>query len=519
LQRLQKQQKCDIQKPDKARKNSESGVAKMYRKAEKQQITFEEYQLPFSGSLSAENRWVKMATLIPWDMVEDEYAKSFKNEVSDGRPPIPARMAFGALHIKEHEQLTDERVVENAAENPYMQYFLGMKEFRQEKPFDPSMMVYFRKRFSTEAIQRINDELYRRIHPRQEPPEDGGDAVSSGEEEAAAAEPKEQNAGTLILDATVAPADIRFPMDLSLLNECRENTERMIDDIWEHTARVGHKTAYSRKKARAAYLKVVKQRKPRRNAVRQAVGEQLGYVEKNLVTLDRLLKEAPEGALSEKRLARLAVIRKVAAQQRVMWDTRTQSCEERILSLRQPHVRSVYRGKAGRAWEYGQKLALSVVDGFTFIEKQSWEPFNEGSTLQDSAQAYRKRHGVYPEAILADTIYRTRANRRFCKSKGIRLSGPRLGRPKAEELEADREQAYRDSCERSAIEGRNGVAKRRFGMDLIMAYLDCSAMTEAAMTIFAMNLAHAMRALLRRVFYEVFDLMLPLICVNFAVLQ
>ena len=106
----------------------------MYRKKDKSQLTFEDYQLPFSGRLSAENRWVKMASLIPWDMVEDEYAQSFKNEVADGRPPIPARMAFGALHIKEHEGLTDERVVENAAENPYMQYFWGCTSFGRRSP-------------------------------------------------------------------------------------------------------------------------------------------------------------------------------------------------------------------------------------------------------------------------------------------------------------------------------------------------------------------------------------------------
>lgn len=106
---------------------------------------------------------------------------------------------------------------------------------------------------------------------------------------------------------------------------------------------------------------------------------------------------------------------------------------------------------------------------------------------------------MYLEVILADTIYRTRANRQFCKSKVIRLSGPRLGRPRAEELEIEREQAYRDSYDRNPIEGRNGVAKRRFGMDLIMAYID-----RGTMTVFAMNLAYAVRALLRRVFYGFF---------------
>jgi len=253
----------------------------MYRKIDNDQLSFEEFQMPFGGKLSADNRWVKTSKLIPWDMVEELYAAAFKDDCTDGRPPIPARIAFGAIYIKEQENLTDERTVEYIAENPYMQYFLGLKEFRQEKLFDPSMMVHFRKRFSAEAMNRINMELYRRMHPT--PPDDGDNSGNGCGGEGI------HNKGVLILDATAAPSDIRYPTDLSLLNECRENTEKMINELWEHTERKGHKTTYSRKKARAKYMKAAKQRKPRKGTLRQAIGEQLGFVEQNLVTLDKLL--------------------------------------------------------------------------------------------------------------------------------------------------------------------------------------------------------------------------------------
>ena len=78
----------------------------MYRKPDRSQIIIEEFFMPFGGRLSADNRWVRMARLIPWDLVEDLYAKSFKDENPDGRPPVSARIAFGALHIKESENLT-----------------------------------------------------------------------------------------------------------------------------------------------------------------------------------------------------------------------------------------------------------------------------------------------------------------------------------------------------------------------------------------------------------------------------
>ena len=144
---------------------------------------------------------------------------------------------------------------------------------------------------------------------------------------------------------------------------------------------------------------------------------------------------------------------------------------------------------------FGQKLGFSVVDCFTFIDEQSFDSFNEGITLIDSAEKYKARFGYYPERILADTIYRKCENRRFCKEHRIRLSGPRLGRLKVEEREADREQTYRDSCDRNIVESRNGIAKRRYGLDRILAYLADTAKTESAVIVFAMNAAYCLRVL------------------------
>lgn len=461
----------------------------MYRKPNREQMSIEEFFLPFGGKLSADNRWVKEAKLIPWDLVEDIYAKNFQEDRSDGRTPIAARVAYGALYIKEREVLTDERTVEHIAENAYMQYFLGYREFREGAPFDASMMTHFRKRFPAEAVKEINEELYRRTHPPQESDEDNHSGGSDGE-----------NRGTLIMDATVAPSDIRYPTDLSLLNECRENTETMIDTLWEHSERKGHKTGYNRKKARRRYLSVTKQRKPRKTRLKSAIGEQLSYVEKNLSALDILLAQAGCGKLNPRQTSRLEIIRKVAEQQRLMHNDRTHKCDDRIVSLRQPWVRPIKRGKAGKDVEFGQKLELAVVDGFTFLEKQSFDNFNEGVTLIELAEAYKTRFGVYPKAILADQIYRNRTNRNFCKQHGIRLSGPRLGRPKASEIEDDRRQAYLDGCERNIVESRNGIAKRRYSMDRVMAYLSCTALTEAALQVFVMNVAHLIRHFWRRFF-------------------
>ena len=151
--------------------------------------------------------------------------------------------------------------------------------------------------------------------------------------------------------------------------------------------------------------------------------------------------------------------------------------------------------------EFSQKLHLFVVDGFTFLEQTSWSNFSEGCDLIASVQDYFRKFGFFPQAVLADKIYQTRANRAFCKEHGIRLTGPALGRRKAgSDDRKEKRQMYQDACERNAIEGRCGNAKRRFGLDLIAAKLDETAKTEAALILTAMNAAYKLARWLLRFF-------------------
>ena len=134
------------------------------------------------------------------------------------------------------------------------------------------------------------------------------------------------------------------------------------------------------------------------------------------------------------------------------------------------------------------------------MERSSWNNFNEGKDLISTAENYKRKFGCYPSAILADRIYQTRENRNYCAERGIRLSGPSLGRRKNGEDAKAQRQIYRDSCERNAVEGRNGNAKRRWGLGLIMSKLDETAKTEAALNIIAMNVAHRLTRWLLRLF-------------------
>ena len=120
----------------------------MYKKTEHQLTFVEDFFLPFGGKLNKENRWVRLAELIPWWKAEEKYAKSFKKKFK-GEKAYSVRIALGALYIKERLGLSDRETVEQITENLYLQYFIGLPEFQEKAPFDHSLMTRFKKRISS----------------------------------------------------------------------------------------------------------------------------------------------------------------------------------------------------------------------------------------------------------------------------------------------------------------------------------------------------------------------------------
>ena len=131
----------------------------MYRQEHRDQLSFKDFFLPFGGQLSGDNRWIKLSELIPWEELEVDYAAQFCKGF--GAPAKPFRMALGALIIKARLGLTDEELVEQIKENPYLQFFIGLEGFQYSAPFDPSMMVYFRKRLSEAVVNDCNERIVR----------------------------------------------------------------------------------------------------------------------------------------------------------------------------------------------------------------------------------------------------------------------------------------------------------------------------------------------------------------------
>jgi hypothetical protein len=188
------------------------------------------------------------------------------------------------------------------------------------------------------------------------------------------------------------------------------------------------------------------------------------------------------------------VIHEVYRQQKWMYDHKSRRIDDRIVSISQPHVRPIVRGKASAATEFGAKLSVSLVDGFVYLDKLCWDAYNESLDLKVQVESYKKRFGHYPESVHCDKIYRTRENRRYCQSLGIRISGPPLGRPRKETeenktlLKSQKFQQHQDELDRIPIEGKFGQGKRRFGLGRIMAKLSRTSETLIGIIFMVMNL-------------------------------
>jgi len=414
-------------------------------------------------------------------------------------------MALGALLIQVKLDLTDEETVNQISENPYLQYFIGLDTFLQTPPFNASTMTNFRKRLKIDDIKEIDEYLYQfkagsvdekvetqhkdndEDDSEQNPPTNLSEATHRDSDCQTT-----ENKGQLIVDASCAPADIHFPTDLGLLNKAREKSELMIDILWKTRKNVDEKVKprTHRKKGRRAFVGILKQKRPGRKKLRAAINVQLCCLKRNLQTIEKLKMHSHLKNLGYSLYRDLLVIQTLYAQQHEMYTQKKRTVADRIVSISQPHVRPIVRGKAGARVEFGAKFSISVINGWNFLDTVSFDAYNEGSELIDQIEKFKKRTGYYPVSVHADHIYRNKRNRKYCKERSIRLSGPKLGRPtqNEERLKVEKELEYADAGERNIVEGRFGIGKRRYGLNKIMTKLKSTSETSIALIFLMMNL-------------------------------
>ena len=465
----------------------------MYKFERYRQLGLADFNQPVGLKMNLENRWVKKAATIPWEAIEEKYAGLFPSKT--GMPAKPLRMALGSLMIQKQYGYSDRELLEQITENPYYQYFVGLPGFQNEPPYVPSLLVEFRKRLNDEIMTEINEMIIAFNSPDDPGPGNGG---GSDSDDVTPDQPG--NSGTIIIDATCAPQNISYPQDVNL-NEVRENLEGMIDELCYEYGYYRPRTY--RKNARRDYLNLAKCKKRTAKKIRKAIKQQLQYVRRDFGYVEWLLEEGAEP--STKRRQRYEVLRQVYEQQRYMYENEVHTVPDRIVSISQPYVRPIVRGKAGAPVEFGAKLDISIDErGMARLEKLSFDAYNESDVLIGAIERYRERTGHYPERALADKIYRNRENLAFCRLHGIRLSGPSLGRPKKNAL-IDKKSEYVDNADRIEVERSFSLGKRCYGLGRIMTKLDVTTRSSIALSILVMNVSRIAARFLRYFFTAVFS--------------
>jgi len=472
------------------------------------------FDTPPEMILDPNNRWVRLSDCIPWDDLAQSYHKTLS--VTSGRPCKDARIVIGAIIIKHKLAVSDEETVEQIRENPYLQYFIGLKGFQSKAPFAPSLLVEVRKRMGQGVFDEFHEAIIESVERRKPKKvvkasdDDGTDSsqASSDAESDKMRTDTPQNHGKLILDATVAEQAIRYPTDLGLLNEARELSERIIDVLYANSPQPRAKKPRTyRKNARKAYLGIVKQKRPANKNRRAAIRQQLQYLRRNLGYIETLLSAYRYGSplpLPNWLIRRYWVLPHLYSQQYEMYKANVRRCEDRIVSISQPHLRPIIRGKLGKTVEFGAKISVSLTgDKLAHVDKLHWNAQHEGHDLQSQVEAYRHRYGYYPEVVIADRLYGSRDNRSYLDGHNIRFSGKPLGRPpkvttenqdELKQLKAQRRQEYR---ERIPIEGKFGQGKYGYRLNNIRARRADTSISWINAIFLVMNLLVLMQVFLR----------------------
>jgi len=223
--------------------------------------------------------------------------------------------------------------------------------------------------------------------------------------------------------------------------------------------------------------------------------------------IEQLLVDVPEGTplpLPGWLLQRYWVIQHLYQQQWDMYQTKTRRCDHRIVSISQPHVRPIVRGKQNKPVEFGAKLSVSLTgDGLAHVDHLRWDAFHEGLDLVSQVEAYLDRYGYYPERVLADPLYGTRANRTYLKQRGIHFAGKPLGRPQQvteanpEQLKQAKAQRRQDYLQRIPIEGKFGQGKNGYRLNYIRAKRANTSFAWISSIFLVMNLL-----ILERIFFD-----------------
>ena len=310
-----------------------------------------------------------------------------------------------------------------------------------------------------------------------------------------------EHGGTLKVDATCCDAEVRYPTDTNLLEDGSRLIDRLLDKFCaRHHIR---KPQTHRVEARQAFISYTKKKRKSKKLIDKTKLTLLRCLQADLqIFLDFLGRHSSNllECFSRHNHKCLQAAFKMFEQQKMMFEEGVRTCADRIISIYQPHLRPIVRGKAKAKVEFGAKTGVSIVNGYTYVDHLSWDAYNESSDLSLQTELYRMRFGILPKEVQADKIYLGKDNRKYIREKHMDCFNHPLGRPPKEQNDVQLEAKRRAIGERNEVEATFGTSKRVYQANDIRAKLDETADTWIGACFFAKNVMKFLKGLLRLIF-------------------
>ena len=396
-----------------------------------------------SSFIDMNHELVLLAHQIDWKYFEDAFKLHYSTV---GQPSVPIRMMVGCLMLKQLYNLGDETLTEAWIQNPYLQYFCGYVHFTHTFPFDPSDFVHFRKRIGEEGVGKIFAYSVA-LH--------GKDAESD----------------SYLSDTTVQGNNTTYPTDAKLAKQVIDACNRIAKKEG-----INQRQTYIRKSKE--YLRnCYNSQHPRRVKKAKKSIKKLRIIAARLVReLERTLDENVLG----KYLEDLELYKKVLVQ--------TRYTKDKIYSLCKPFTACIAKGKAGKKYEFGNKIGLLVHPTTLVVvgvEAYEGNP-NDGKTIEPLLNQYQENFQRLPKEIIYDRGAAGQKN-----IKGVEISTP--SKPKKTDTLYQKRKKRSKFRRRAAIEPVIGHLKAQFRMERNYLHGKGSPKMNAMLTATAWNLKKWMK--------------------------
>ena len=325
------------------------------------------FRVELSRIMDHKHGLVRLSNVVDWDRLEELFGSTYCPD--NGRPGISTRLMVALHYLKYTHNLSDEDVVAGWVENPYWQYFSGMKYFEHKPPIDSSSMSRWRKRIGESGAEELLKETI---------------AAGLKLKAVRAFQLKRVN-----IDTTVQEKEIRFPTDARLYDRARQ---RLVDHAKERRIKI--RQNYNRKskemlcrQSRYSHAKQMKRAKKCTRKLKTYLGRVIRDIERNCPRPDPQLQSL------------LDIGARIFKQQR--------HDKNKIYSVHEPHVECISKGKAHKRYEFGCKVSVAATSrGGWFVGARALHgnPY-DGHSLKDALKQDERVAGN-PEHAFVDMGYR-----------------------------------------------------------------------------------------------------------------